>query len=171
MLVAGKKTVSRCKLFLLFKNPLLSVKYEGFFCHVFSWFLELLTSGADCGVNSYQVANFYLYHSVIQSLGMFFKLHSHSVIQFIVSESTDCFCFKIISILNNLLCLFQVFCNLTSRKINICQKPEESITMKIPIFVTKNKNLQHLYLHIVEIIVPQMMLLPATFCREKDNFK
>lgn len=87
--------------------------------------LELLALDADCGVNRYQLPIFYLYHSVIQSFGMFFKLHSHSEIQFVVSESTERLCFKIISILNNLLCLFQVFCNLSSCKIDTCQKPEK----------------------------------------------
>lgn len=128
MLVAGKKPVLRCKLFLFYKNPLMSVKY---YLRVFlrtQLILELLAPDADYGVNRCQLPIFYLYHSVIQSFGMFFKLHSHSEIQFVVSESTERLCFKIISILNNLLCLFQVFCNLSSCKIDTCQKPEKKIS-------------------------------------------
>lgn len=157
MLVAGKKTVSKCKLFVLYKNPLMSLK----FWQIILSFIQLLfgTAGADCGIKMNQILHLYLNHSVIESFGMFFKLHSHSVVQFVVSESTECFCFKVVSILNNLFCLFQVFCNLTSCKINICQKTEKRVSHKIPTSVTKNKKVtsHHLHLHVIKMALYLMI--------------
>lgn len=157
MIGAGKETISRRKLFLLCKNPWVSVKFWWFFPPFFSifiWFLEVLL--LILTVVWREIRRMYLNHPVIESFGVFFKLHSHSEVQFVVSQSTECFCFKVVSILNNLLCLFQVFCNLTSCKINVCQKAEKKVLhRKFKLLLPEIKQL--LYLCIVKIILCLMV--------------
>lgn len=66
----------------------------------------------------------HLEFSVVQALCELFKLLSHGEIDLIVSEGAQGLCFKLVSILDDHLCLMQVGSYLSGSKVNVCKKEQ-----------------------------------------------
>ncbi len=63
----------------------------------------------------------YLNNSVIQGFCALLKLLPDDEIHLIVSEGAECFGLKFVSVLHNDFSLFEMHCDLTGGKVNICR--------------------------------------------------
>lgn len=68
----------------------------------------------------------YLNNSVVQGFGVLIELLSDDEVDLVVSEGAESFGLKFVSILHNDLSLFEMHCNLTGGKVNVCGGGTES---------------------------------------------